>query len=112
MKTTVNFLEAVRALQEGKCGEIESSRGILYKIYATGLLKAEGYRADGVNLKYNDFLGEWKLRDIKRKVVLEDVQWHKDELIVYPIHDTFDFTTLLDKPRMKVTLEWPDGNRT
>ena len=108
MKTTVNFLEAVRALSEGKCENIESPRGMLYKIYATGLLKAEGYHADGVNLKYNDFLGEWKLRGIRQRVVIEDVQWNKgsNNIIAPCVGRLFDWSELVNKPGMKMTLEW------
>ena len=91
MKTTVNFLEAVRALQEGKCEKIESLKN------------------PGIYYSCKDYLGEWKLIGVKQKVVIENVVWRKNsQESVCPLSFCNDWSALLDKPKMKMTLEWVD----
>jgi len=107
MKTTVNFLEAVKALSEGKCERIESPRGTTYSIDedTISLDVFNNGHALGVCLPCESFLGAWKLIG-KQKVVIEDVEWLEgDCCVAYPIGKCA-WQDLLKKPKMKMTLEW------
>jgi len=115
MKTTVNFLEAVKALKEGKCEKIQSVRTrTTYSIDMdnndTLSLRLSNGHDDGICLRCESFLGEWELIESKHKIVIEDVVWvigQRD--CVYPDNPSergFCWQELLNKPKMKMTLEW------
>ncbi len=109
MKTTVNFLEAVKALSEGKCKEIINETGTPYRLNEEGLVSYCG-KLEGIKLYPSAFLGKWKLVGVKQKIVIEDVVWvigQRD--CVYPDNPgkrDFYWQELLNKPKMKMTLEW------
>ena len=43
----------------------------------------------------------------KQVLVIEDVEFYEDDLSVSPSSEKFaDWFTLLNKPKMKMTLEW------
>ena len=108
----MNFLEAVRALEEGKCEKIKSPVGTIYSKhdYTISLeILPYGKHALGICLSCEHFLGEWELIGVKHKIVIEDVRWKQtsDNSAVYPATlDSTDWHALLNKPKMKITLEW------
>jgi len=108
MKTKgLTFLEAVQALHDGKCKKIVNPQGTQY------LLKNGGVSVDfgrGIELTPENFLGEWELIRVKQKVVFENVLWFKSrsDSLIYPIMDGCIMDRFLDKPRMKMTLEWEE----
>ena len=114
MKTTVNFLEAVKALKEGKCEKIQSVKArTTYSIdmdnNATLSLRLSDGHSNGINLRCESFLGEWELIGYRHKIVIENVRWKQtsDNSAVYPATlDSTDWHALLNKPKMKMTLEW------
>ena len=106
MKTTVNFLEAVKALSEGKCEKIENAGGITYGLYNDIVsLTCDDL---GIRLTAKRFLGEWKLIGVKQKIVIEDVKWHFSRVdnVLYPESSVCLIDDFSDKPKMKMTLEW------
>ena len=110
MKTTVNFLEAVKALSEGECEKIINEAGAPYCLNKEGLVAYRG-SMHGISLRPESFLGEWKLIGVKHKVVIENVGWEQDsDGFVRPyVTDGAGFgwkPELLNKPKMKMTLEW------
>ena len=111
MKTTVNFLEAVQALQEGRCEKIKSPVGTIYSKhdYTISLeIPPYGKHALGICLPCESFLGEWELIGVKHKIVLEDVEWNKgsNDIIAPCVGSLFDWSELVNLPEMKMTLEW------
>jgi len=113
MKTTVNFLEAVKALKEGKCEKIQSVKArTTYSIdmdnNATLSLRLSDGHSNGINLRCESFLGEWELIGYRHKIVIEDVQWNKgsNNIIAPCVGRLFDWSELVNKPGMKMTLEW------
>ena len=76
MKTTgLNFLEAIKALSEGKCDKIQNSNGTIYytddKILADSRVSPTRFKLDIHGIL--GILGEWKLIGVKQKI--EDVGW-------------------------------------
>jgi len=116
MKTTVNFLEAVQALQEGRCEKIKSPVGTIYSKhdYTISLeILPYGKHALGICLSCEHFLGEWELLGVEHKIVIEDVEWAQSDGAVHPYSDKIGqsflmWKDLLNKPKMKMTLEWID----
>ena len=54
---------------------------------------------------------DWELEKKKEKhlLVIEDVEFYEDGLSVSPSSEKFaDWLTLLDKPKMRMTLEWEE----
>lgn len=113
MKTTgLSFLEAVKALSDGKCEKIESPVGTQYCLKC-GTVTLIGYGINyGIGLTPEDFCGEWKLIGVKQKFVIEGVGWKRDGNlgVIYPVSfsDMQDWRKFLNKPGMKMTLEWPE----
>ena len=103
----MNFLEACKNLRDGKCKEIQDENGDCYYM-KDGIIKYS--RVDvGIFLSPEVFLGRWYIIEVKKKVVIKDVKWNKNEFnIVYPTVIGFNWICFLDKPKMKMTLEWEE----
>ena len=112
MKTKgLNYLEAVRALDDGKCEKIQSSGGACYEKNSIGIIVfVEGLTKTGILLSPSVFLDEWSLMGVKQKAVFSGVKWHKaKDDCIYPTtcgSNGFEFYEMEDKPAMKMTLEW------
>ena len=77
--------------------------------------KSNGYFQDIFNKTCEpDLLADdWEIVKEKKKVVIEGVQWHIDKSgigVTYPLsyRNSADFKQLLDKPKMKMTLEYEE----
>lgn len=121
MKTTgLNYLEAVKALKEGKCTHIECDKAeTIYGMDNFGnilFMSGDFTSENGIRLTAEHFLGEWSLIGIKRKIS-GTIKWYKDSNgYVRPIdfiHDSGEFKGFYvdidnfpDEPQMKITLEW------
>lgn len=104
----VNFLEACDALASGECKEIEDEDGKFYKLRDGIILDAVVDSALPFNI--DNLLGEWKLIGVKKKVVIENIRWEKSGA-VFPstsILDGGNWESFLNKPQMKMTLEWEE----
>jgi len=109
----MNFLEAVRALEEGRCEKIKSPVGTIYSKhdYTISQILPYGKHALGICLTCEQFLGEWELLGVEQKIVIEDVEWAQSDGAVHPYSDKIGqsflmWKDLLNKPKMKMTLEW------
>lgn len=115
MKTKgLSFLEAVRALDDGKCEKIQNIGGVCYEKNLGGIIvfTGTGGGQKGILLASSVFLDEWSLVGVKQKITGK-VKWEKYNEIVYPIYFETDdspaiFSDLLNKPEMKITLEWTE----
>lgn len=119
MKTTgLNYLEAVQALDEGKCEKIESRGGAWYELDPSGNIVFITNKNHGILLRPSVFLDEWSLIGVKQKIS-GTIKWGKDnDGHIRPIefmYDSGDFEGLHvdvsdfpDKHEMKITLEWPE----
>lgn len=107
MKTEgLTFLEAVQALEDGKCEKIENMFGCQYFINNRNIVNYT--IGEGIQLSPMSFLDKWKLIGVKQKVVIEKVSWYDDSFI-YPIGEPgYSWEELLNKPKMKMTLEWEE----
>lgn len=112
---TLDIIEATKALEEGRCEEIEDEDGKRYVIQGGKLLDVNCINL--LSLNHKSILGKWRLIGVKpekKKVVLENVLWKSfTPGIVYPFvfpkkEVNFDWEGLLDKPHMKMTLEWEE----
>ena len=107
----MNFLEAVSALQEGRCKKIQIANRSQYIIDIRGCISFDEAHMTGISLTPDAFLGEWELIGVKHKIVIEEVEWAQANSAVHPYSDKFDesflmWKDLLNKPKMKMTLEW------
>ena len=108
----LTFLEAVEALEEEKCKVIESEVGPQYKINGS-ILSYNEEETVGIKLSPRGFLGKWRLVDpepIKRKEIIERVGWSGGHSkVIYPTSNPGKiWSKFLEKPPMKMTLEWEE----
>lgn len=111
---TLDFLEAVRILNEGKCKKIESKFGVQFTLNMGQVELCSSYSNHALGVQ--TILNKFRLVGVKpekKKVVLENVKWKvSDYSIIYPVRsnilDNFNWNELLCKPEMKMTLEWEE----
>lgn len=111
MKTEdLSFEEALKLLQDGKCKQIADKLNHLWSLKEEILVD----EFSSIAIPVERILDKWRLINInkeKKKIVIENVDWYAlPSLIVYPSISTFGFrwTDLIDKPKMKMTLEWEE----
>lgn len=112
-KYNLTFLEAVKALSEGKAKTIENTAGCRYEIRNAILSYVfKEIEIVGINLPPQSFLGKWRLvglRPVKWKEILSEVTWHRNREVIYPTAwPNSNWSKFLEKPPMKMTLEWEE----
>lgn len=102
----MNYLEAVRALDDGECKKIKSSGGACYEKNLGGVIVFTG-TGRGILLSPSIFLDEWSLIGVKQKAVFTGVKWHSGANgNAYPTVMEWKDFQVTNKPEMKMTLEW------
>ena len=111
-KDNLTFLEAVKALEEGKCEEIENENGTVYRI-ENNILSYYDFNVvnAGIRLSPDSFLGKWslhKVKPVKKMVIIENINWEDTINGITPRGAYSDWEVLPSKPKMKMTLEWEE----
>lgn len=114
MEYDLDFLEACKALDEGRCEGIKYEGGCSYRKHKDrDVLVLDVCSSAGIKITTKEFLGKWKLigiKPVKRERIIEDVGWSQVRSggITFPHGSPFNWSTLVDKPPMKMTLEWEE----
>lgn len=113
MEYNLTFLEAVKALSEGKGKAIENAVGCRYEVRdATLSYVSEEKEIVGISLTPQSFLGKWGLvgsKPVKWKEIIHQVTWYKNREVIYPTAwPNSNWSKFLEKPPMKMTLEWEE----
>ena len=116
MEYDLDFLEACKALDEGRCEGIKCEGGCSYsKQKGQDVIVLYECPTGGIKITTKEFLGKWGLvgiKPVKRKAVIQDVTWFRTGVEGFTVHrpygSPFNWSTLVDKPPMKMTLEWEE----